>query len=335
MSVDLSTEYLGLKLKNPVVIAACPLTEALDNLRRLEAAGAAAAVFPSLFEEQIEHEESELTRVHEYTSDRHAEALTYFPEPDQYRFELDEYLDHIAEAKKAVSIPVIGSLNGVSDGGWIRYAKLIEEAGADALELNIYFIAADVDLPGDAVEKQYLDLVAAVKKSISIPLAVKVGPYFSSPANMAKRLVEAGVDGLVLFNRFLQPSIDLDDLSVRARLALSTPAELLVPLRWIATIRGRVAASLALTSGIHDAEDMLQALLAGADVGMIASVLYQKGFGQIGQILRRMTEWMEEKEYESVAQLKGSMSLENCPDPSAFARGNYMKTLTSFTGHAI
>ncbi len=335
MSVDLSTEYLGLKLKNPVVIAACPLTESLDNLRRLEDAGAAAAVFPSLFEEQIEHEESEIARVHEFTSDRHAEALNYFPEPEQYRFELDEYLDHIAAAKKAVSIPVIGSLNGVSDGGWIRYARLIEEAGADALELNIYLIAADADLPGDAVEKQYLDLVKAVKKSISIPLAVKVGPYFSSPANMAKRLVEAGADGLVLFNRFLQPGIDLEDLTVRTHLVFSTPAELLLPLRWIARICGRVDASLALTSGIHDADGMLQALLAGADVGMIASVLYLQGFGKISQILRGMEEWMEDKEYDSVAQLKGSMSLENCPDPSAFARGNYMKTLTSFSGQPI
>ncbi len=335
MSVDLSTEYLGLKLKNPVVVAACPLTESLDHLKRLEDAGAAAAVFPSLFEEQIEHEESELAKVHQFTSDRHAEALTYFPEPEEYRFPLDDYLDHIAAAKKAVSIPVIGSLNGVSEGGWIRYAKLIEEAGADALELNIYLIAIDVDLSGEAVEQQYLDLVAAVKKSISIPLAVKVGPYFSSPANMARRLVEAGADGLVLFNRFLQPSINLDDLSVRARLVLSTPAELLLPLRWIAGIHGRVPASLALTSGIHDAEGMLQALLVGADVGMIASVLYQKGFAQIGHILRGMEQWMEEKEYESVAQLKGSMSLENCPDPSAFARGNYMKTLTSFTGQPI
>ncbi len=335
MSVDLSTEYLGLKLKNPVVVAACPLTESPDHLKRLEDAGAAAAVFPSLFEEQIEHEESELAKVHQFTSDRHAEALTYFPEPEEYRFPLDDYLDHIAAAKKAVSIPVIGSLNGVSEGGWIRYAKLIEEAGADALELNIYLIAIDVDLSGEAVEQQYLDLVAAVKKSISIPLAVKVGPYFSSPANMARRLVEAGADGLVLFNRFLQPSINLDDLSVRARLVLSTPAELLLPLRWIAGIHGRVPASLALTSGIHDAEGMLQALLVGADVGMIASVLYQKGFAQIGHILRGMEQWMEEKEYESVAQLKGSMSLENCPDPSAFARGNYMKTLTSFTGQPI
>jgi dihydroorotate dehydrogenase (fumarate) len=307
----------------------------LDSLRRLEAAGASAAVFPSLFEEQIEHEQTELARVHDFGTDTYAEALTYFPESEEYRFETDTYLESIAAAKKAISMPIIGSLNGVSDGGWIRYAKLIEEAGADALELNIYFIPADVDMPGDAVEARYLELVSAVKESISIPLAVKIGPYFSSPANMAKRLVEAGAEGLVLFNRFLQPGIDIEDLTVRPRLVFSTPFELLLPLRWIARLHGRIDASLAVTSGIHDADGMLQALLAGADVGMIASVLYQKGFGRIGEILRGITEWMEEKEYESVAQLKGSMSLENCPDPSAFARGNYMKTLTSFTGQPI
>jgi len=335
MSVDLSTEYLGLKLKSPVVISACPLTEPLESLRRLEDAGAAAAVFPSLFEEQIAHEEEQLSKVHEFGTDSFAEALTYFPEPEEYRFETDTYLESIAKAKKALSMPVIGSINGVSEGGWIRYAKLIQDAGADALELNIYFIPCDPELPGDAVESRYLELVAAVKQSISIPLAVKIGPYFSSPANMAKRLVEAGADGLVLFNRFLQPEIDLEALEVRPRLVLSTPFELLLPLRWVAVLHGRVNASLAVTSGIHDYQGMLSALLAGADVGMIASVLYKKGFGQIGEILRNMGSWMEEKEYESVAQLKGSMSLENSPDPSAFARGNYMKTLTSFTGQPI
>jgi dihydroorotate dehydrogenase (fumarate) len=335
MSVDLSTEYLGLKLKNPVVISACPLCEPLDSLRRLEDAGAAAAVFPSLFEEQIEHDQAQLARIHDFGTDSYAEALTYFPEADEYRFETDNYLESIAAAKKAISVPIIGSLNGVSDGGWIRYAKLIEEAGADALELNIYFIPADVEMPGDAVEARYLELVSAVKESISIPLAVKIGPYFSSPANMAKRLVEAGADGLVLFNRFLQPGIDIENLTVSPKLVFSTPFELLLPLRWVARLHGRIQASLAVTSGIHDADGMLQALLAGADVGMIASVLYMKGFGQIGAILRGVSDWMEEKEYDSVAQLKGSMSLENCPDPSAFARGNYMKTLTSFTGLPI
>jgi dihydroorotate dehydrogenase (fumarate) len=335
MSVNLSTEYLGLKLKNPLVISACPLTQPLDSLRRLEDAGAAAAVFPSLFEEQIEHEKTELARVHDFGADSYAEALSYFPEPQQYRFETETYLESIAAAKKSLSIPVIGSLNGVSDGGWTSYAKLIEQAGADALELNVYFIPADADLSSEAVEARYLELVASVKKSISIPLAVKVGPYFSSPANMAKRIVEAGADGLVLFNRFLQPQIDLEELAVEPKLVLSTPDELLLPLRWVAVLYGRVQASLAVTSGIHEADGLLQALLAGADVGMIASVLYKKGFGQIGKILQGASKWMEEKDYESVSQLKGSMSLENSPDPSAFARGNYMKTLTSFTGQPI
>jgi dihydroorotate dehydrogenase (fumarate) len=335
MTVDLSTEYLGLKLKNPVVIAACPLTQPLDSLRKLQDAGAAAVVFPSLFEEQIEHDQLEMARVHDFGTDSFAEALSYFPEPQQYRFDTETYLESIAAAKKALAIPVIGSLNGVSDGGWVRYAKLIQEAGADALELNVYFIPADVDLSGEAVEARYLELVSSIKKSISIPLAVKVGPNFSSPANMAKRLVEAGADGLVLFNRFLQPQIDLEELKVEPRLVLSTSSELLVPLRWTAVLRGRTKASLALTSGIHEADDLLQALLAGADVGMIASVLYKKGFAQIGKLLGGVSKWMEEKEYQSVAQLKGSMSLANCPDPSAFSRGNYMKTLTSFTGQPI
>jgi len=335
MSVDLATKYLGLKLANPLVIAACPLTESLDNLRRLEEAGASAAVFPSLFEEQIEHDEAELARVHQFGTDSFAEALTYFPEQQDYRFGPDDYLEKIAAAKKGVSIPIIGSLNGFSRGGWTRYAKLIEQAGADALELNIYFVAADLEMTAEEVESQYLDLVAAVKKSVSIPLSVKLGPYFSSMGYMARRLVAAGAGGLVLFNRFIQPDIDLENLEALPKLVLSAPYELLVPLRWAAILHGRISASLAVTGGIHDAQGMLKALLAGADVGMVASVLYKRGFGQIGTILKEMADWMEEKEYESVEQLKGSMSRENCPDPSAFQRGNYMKALTTFTGTPI
>jgi dihydroorotate dehydrogenase (fumarate) len=331
MSVDLSTTYLGLKLKNPLVIAACPLAESLDNLRKAEAAGAAAAVFPSLFEEQIEHEGAEISKVYDRLADIDAESTTYFPEMDHYQIGPEEYLEHIEAAKKAVKIPVIGSLNGVSRGGWTRYAKLIQEAGADALELNIYFIAADTSLTGAEVESLYLDLVSAVKESVSIPLAVKVGPYFSSPGYMAKRLVEAGADGLVLFNRFLQPDIDLDSLETSPKLVLSTPFEALLPLRWIAILRGQVKASLAHSSGLHDAQGMLKTLLAGADVGMVASVLYKQGVNYISTILKDMADWMEEKEYDSVEQLKGSMSHQNSPDPAAFERGNYMKALTSFT----
>jgi len=332
MTVDLSTKYLGLDLKNPLVIAACSLTQSVDNLRRLEEAGAAAAVFPSLFEEQITHDEAELSRADELGADSFAEALTYFPQQEDYRFGPENYLKNIEKAKKAVSIPLIGSLNGVSRGGWVRYAKLMQDAGADALELNVYFIAADPEMTSEAVESRYLDLVAAVKESVSIPLAVKVGPYFSSPGHMAKRLAEAGADGLVLFNRFLQPDIDLEDLEISPRLVLSSKYELLLPLRWIAILRGRVQASLALSSGLQTRKGMIKALLAGADVGLIASALYKKGFDVVGEILQGMTAWMEEKEYQSVEQLKGSMSQANCPDPAAFERGNYMRALTSYTG---
>ena len=241
----------------------------------------------------------------------------------------------IASVKQAVKIPVIASLNGTSRGGWTRYARMMQDAGADALELNIYFVAADLNMTGQEVEARYLDLVAAVKKTVSIPLAVKVGPYFSSMGNMAKRLVDAGADGLVLFNRFLQPDFDLESLETKPKLVLSTPFEMLLPLRWIAILRGRLNASLALTSGLHDASGLIKALLAGADVGMVVSTVYEEGSGQVSKILSGLRAWMEEKEYDSVEQLKGSMSQENCAEPAAFERGNYMKALTSFTGRFI
>lgn len=335
MSVDLSTKYLGLTLKNPLVAASSPLTEKLDTLRRLEDAGVAAAVLPSLFEEQFAHDEVELTKLQEFGAESFAEALSYFPQQDDYHFGPDAYLEAIRAAKQAVSIPVIGSLNGVSQGGWLRYAKLIEEAGADALELNAYIVAADPDQSGAEVEQQYLDLVATVRESVSIPLCVKIGPYFSSPAHMAKRLVDAGADGLVLFNRYLQPDIDLDNMTASSKLVLSTPFEMLLPLRWVAIVYGRVNASLALSSGVQNHECVLKSLLAGADVVQVGSLLYKQSLDQLGVILQRMTEWMDEKEYDSVEQLKGSMSQQNCPDPSALARGNYMKALTSFTGPPI
>lgn len=335
MTVDLSTNYLGLTLKNPLVVAACPLTQSLDNLKRLEECGAAAAVLSSLFEEQIDHESAEIARLYEFGAHSFAEALTYFPEMSEYRFATESYLEHIEKAKQAVSIPIIGSLNGISTGGWTRYARRIQDAGADALELNIYFIAADIDTPGPDIEKMYLELVAAVKQSISIPLAVKVGPYFSSPGHMARQLVDVGADGLVLFNRFLQPDMDLEELEVRPHLVLSTSGEQLLPLRWIAILYGRIRASLALTGGIHDGHGLLKALMAGADVGMVASVLYRRGIAEIGRLLAEMTRFMEEKEYESVAQLRGSLSQKNCPHPAAFERGNYMKALTSFTSQRV
>jgi dihydroorotate dehydrogenase (fumarate) len=335
MSVDLSTKYLGLELANPLVIAASPLSEKLDSLKRLEDAGAAAVVFYSLFEEQIEHDDEDLAKAQEFGTESFAEALTFFPDQADYRTGPENYLEHIEKAKKAVSIPLIGSINGASPGGWVRYAKLIEDAGADALELNVYSIVANMEESGQEVEQRYVDLVAAVKESITIPLAVKVGPHFSSPGNMAKRLVEAGAGGLVLFNRFMQPDIDLDRLEVRPRLELSNPFELLVSLRWIAILRDRVAASLALTGGIHSADGLAKALLAGADVGMVASVIYRGGVGQIGSILGGLSQWMDRSGYESVEKFKGILSQAKCPDPTAFERGNYMKALTSFTGQPI
>ena len=335
MSVDLSTTYLGLKLKNPLVISACPLTADVERLKRLEQAGAAAAVLPSLFEEQIEFEGTELEEARERGSESYAEHAPWYPEPADYHTGTEQYLETIEKAKKTLRMPIIASLNGSSRGGWVRYAKMMQDAGADALELNIYFVAADVVMTGRDVEARYLDLVSHVKQSLSIPLAVKVGPYFSSMGYMGAQLVEAGADGLVLFNRFYQPDIDLDALTAEPRLQLSSPHELLLPLRWIAILRGHVKASLAATGGIHDAEGLIKALLAGADVGMITSVLYQKGVAQVGAILAGVQQWMEDKEYDSVEQLKGSMSLENCPDPSAFQRGNYMKTLTSYVGRMI
>lgn len=335
MSVDLGTKYLGLDLKNPLVVAACSLTDDLDNLKRMEEAGASAIVLHSLFEEQIEHEAAETQRVYERGAESFAEAVTYFPELDDYRVGPEAYVQRVADAKKTVKVPVIASLNGTSTGGWTRYAKLLQDAGADALELNVYFIAADMDMTGPDVAEQCLDLVAAVKQSISIPLAVKIGPYFSSPGHMARRIADAGADGLVLFNRFLQPDIDLEEMRVTPHLALSSPQELLLPLRWIAILHGRINASLALTSGIHTSTELVKAVLAGADVGMVASVLYKRGIESIAGILNGLEAWLEEKEYASVGQARGSMSQDNCPDPAAFERGNYMKALTSFTGEFI
>jgi dihydroorotate dehydrogenase (fumarate) len=335
MSVDLTTNYLGLKLKNPLVVAACPLTGQLDVLQRLDEANASAVVLPSLFEEQIAHDELAMAEVHEFGTDSFAESLSYFPEQDDYRTGPEEYLKTLEEAKKALSVPVIGSLNGTSEGGWTRYAKLMQEAGADALELNIYLIAADLEMTAEQVEQRYLDLIRVVKDAVSIPLAVKVGPYFSSIGHMARRMADAGADGLVLFNRFLQPDINIDDLETSPHLELSTAFEMLLPLRWIAILKGRVNASLALTSGLHCSPGLIKAILAGADVGMVASMLYKDGVHRIQAILNEMTEWMEQHEYESVEQMKGSMSQENCPDSSAFERGNYMKALQSYTGEPI
>jgi dihydroorotate dehydrogenase (fumarate) len=330
MTVDLTTRYLGLELGSPLVASPSPLGHNLEMLRRLEDAGAAAVVLPSLFEEQIEHEAFEVHQVLEAGSESFGEALSYFPELDDYNIGPSPYLDHLSSAKELLSIPVIGSLNGYSRGGWVRYARLMQDAGADALELNVYFVATDPSVSSAQVEERYLELVRAVTEVVTIPVAVKVGPYFSSMANMAHRLAEAGADGLVLFNRFVQPNIDLETLSVVPEVNLSTSAELLLPLRWIAILHGQVDASLAATTGVHRPEDVLKLLLAGADVTMTTSALLRDGPERMRELVIGLRALLEKGEYESVEQLKGSMSQASCPDPEAFERSQYMRALVSF-----
>ncbi|MDG3006457.1 dihydroorotate dehydrogenase-like protein [Paludisphaera mucosa] len=334
MSARLKTKYLGFELKNPVVASAGPLTGKLDGLIKLEENGVAAVVLPSLFEEQIVREEDEINKLYEYGTESFAEAQTYLPEMEDYHTGPDNYLHHLKQAKHALTIPVIASLNGTSAGGWIHYAELMQDAGADALELNIYYLPTHPDLSSADVEGRYLNLVAAVRKSVKIPLAVKIGPFFSSLPNMAKRLFDEGADGLVLFNRFIQPDIDLATLSVQPRLVLSSSDELRLPLRWIAILRSYFDKSLAATSGVHTAEDVLKLVLAGADVAMTTSALLQSGPTLVGDILLGLRSWLDENEYESIEQMKGSMSQRNIPDPEAFERANYVKTIVSYSTEA-
>ncbi len=328
--MDLSTTYLGLTLRSPLVPSACPLTWRVDEIKRAEDAGAGAIVLPSMFEEQIQREREELDSALEQGTQSFAEALDYFPQVGEFRLGAEDYLDHIRAAKAAVKIPVIASLNGASLGGWTEYAKEIQEAGADALELNIYYIPTDPDLTSADVEKTYLDILKAVKGTVTIPVAVKLSPFFSSMAHVARELDRAGADGLVLFNRFYQPDIDLETLEIEHSLLLSTPQARRLPLRWVAILHGRVKASLAATSGIHTASDALKVLMAGADAAMLCSVLLRKGMPQVGAIIEEMRKWMEQHEYESIAQLKGSLSQKNCPDPAAFERAQYMKVISTW-----
>lgn len=324
------TQYMGMTLKNPIVVSSSPLSHTLDGLRRLEDAGAAAVVMYSLFEEQIAAESFYLDYYLNHGTDSYAESLCYFPETASYNVGPDEYLELIRRAKQSVSIPIIGSLNGVSTGGWIDYASRIEEAGAKALELNVYYIPTSTYLAGAEVEYIYSDTLREVKNAVSIPVAMKLSPYFSSTANMAEKLWEGGADALVLFNRFYQPDFDLEMLEVVPRLVLSSSDELRLPLRWVAILYGRVAVDFAITSGVHTYQDVLKALMAGARVAMMASELLQRGMGRINEVLKEMKQWMEEHEYESISQMIGSMSQKNVIDPAAFERANYMKTLASF-----
>lgn len=330
MTPDLTTTYLGLRLRSPIVASSSPLTSKLDSLLELEQHGIGAAVLPSLFEEQIEHEQIDVHELLEHATHSFGEAVTWFPELEDYATGPELYLEHLAQAKAALEIPVIASLNGVSPGGWLRYARRCEEAGADALELNVYAVEADAEVSGSAVEARTAGLVREVREAVSIPLAVKVGPFYSAFAHMAAQLEAAGADGLVLFNRFLQPDIDLETLEISPWLALSTPTELRLPLRWIAILRGRVGLSLAGTSGVHDWEGALKLLLAGADIAMVASAALARGPAVVEDIVGGIRAWMTEREYESVEQLKGSMSQASCPDPAAFERGNYMRALVSY-----
>lgn len=327
---DLTTTYLGLELKNPLVASASPLSKKVEDAKKLEDAGVSAIVMYSLFEEQIIHDSLELDHYLTRGTDSFAEAQTYLPDIGTYNMGPDKYLDHISALKYAVSIPVIGSLNGVSKGGWVSYARFMQDAGADAVELNMYYLSADPKLSGGELEDNYVDLIEGVKSRIDIPLSVKLSPFVTSLPNFARRLVDAGADGLVLFNRFYQPDFDLEELEVVRTLTLSDSGDLLLPLRWISILHGKVDADLALTSGVHTAQDVLKAMMAGAKVAMTTSAILQDGYELIPVILKSLEAWMETNEYESIKQMQGSMSQKSVAEPAAFERSNYIKILSEF-----
>jgi len=329
--MDLSTTYLGMKLRTPLVPSASPLSEDIANIKRMEDAGASAVVLYSLFEEQITHEVLELGHYLEFGTDSFSEALSFFPEPEKIFDKAEEYLEHLRKAKEAVDIPIIASLNASSPGGWTEYARNIEQAGADALELNVYFIPTNMQLSGAEVENSIIEIVRLVKQEVKIPVAVKMSPFFSNFANMAYQMDEAGANGLVLFNRFYQPDIDLESLEVVPRVLLSTPMALRLPMRWIAILYGTVLADLAATRGIHKATDVIKMIMVGACVTQLCSVLLKNGIEHIQLIEQGMVDWMEEHEYESVLQMQGSMCQKNCSSPGAFERSQYMKALKTFS----
>lgn len=329
--IDLSTSYLGLSLKNPLIASASPLSQKVSTVQALEQKGVAAVVVYSLFEEQITLESLKLHEDLMRTSDTFSEAHSGFPDLGLYRMGPEPYLDHLRELKNSVKIPVIASLNGVTPGGWIDYAQKIEQRGVDALELNIYTLATDPDKNAAQLEDSYISLVSSIRQRLSIPLAVKLSPFFTALPNFAKKLVQAGANGLVLFNRFYQPDFDLENLEVVPHLVLSDSNELRLPLRWIAILYGKIQADLALTGGVHSAEDMLKSLMAGANAVMVASEFLQNGIDQATKLLIDMQSWMETHEYVSVKQMKGSMSQQAVADPATFERVNYMKVLSSYT----
>jgi dihydroorotate dehydrogenase (fumarate) len=333
--VDLTTTYLGLKLKNPLVASPSPLSEKVDNIKRMEEAGISAVVMYSLFEEQIIHESLELDHFLNRGTESFAEALTYFPDVGRYSLAPEKYLHMLEKTKRSVTIPVMGSLNGVSTGGWIEYARKIQDAGADGLELNLYYLPSDISLTANQLEDNYIKLVGDIRASIKIPLAIKLAPFYTALPNFASRLVAAGADGLVLFNRFYQPDLDLENLAVVPNLVLSNSDELRLPLRWIAILYGKVKVDLALTTGVHTSQDAIKAIMAGANVAMTTSALLKRGTQAIVQILDGMEAWMTENEYVSVQQMRGSMSQGAVAEPAAFERANYMKVLNSFNTEII
>jgi len=327
--IDLTTRYLGLTLRTPLVPSASPLSQEIASIRRLEDAGASAVVLYSLFEEQLRQESAELDHHLSTGTESFAESLTYFPRASEFRLGPEGYLEHIRKANEAVDIPIIACLNGATVGGWTKFAQEIEQAGADALECNIYYIPTDPELKAAEIEQTYVDIVWAVKSAISIPVAIKISPFFTNVANVAKRLDDAGADGLVLFNRFYQPDIDLEELEIRPNVLLSTPQALRLPLTWIGILYGKLKASLAATGGIHDPHDAIKMLMVGANVTMLCSSLLRNGINQLRHMERGIVDWMEQHEYESVKQMQGSMSQMRCPDPSAFERAQYMRAVKS------
>ena len=329
--IDLTTGYLGLKLRTPLVASSSPLCKDIANILRMEDAGASAVVLHSLFEEQITAESGVLDRYLTEGTESFGEALTYFPEMTSYNLGPDPYLNHLRKAKESCDVPIVASLNGVSSGGWIRYAQLMEQAGADALELNVYFLPTDLEMTSEKVEEMYTDLVSHVKASIRIPVAVKIGPFFTAFANTAKRLDEAGADGLVIFNRFYQPDFDLNALEVVPNLMLSDSSELRLRLHWAALLYNRIRPDIAITGGVHTAEDVVKSLMAGAHVTMMTSALLRHGPEYLSKLEEDLGDWMEEHEYESVQQMRGSMSAQAVSEPAAFERANYMKVLSSYT----
>jgi dihydroorotate dehydrogenase (fumarate) len=329
--IDLSTEYLGLKLANPLVPSSSPLTGVLDSAKKLEDAGASALVLPSLFEEVIEREQEQLERFVNSQSLGHLEAQSYQPVPEDYHSELDNYLERIQQFKAALDIPVIASLNGISTSGWIDSGKELQQAGADALELNVYYIAGDPATSGDEVENRYLQLLTDLREHISLPVTMKLSSQFSSVANMVLKLQQAGAQGVSLFNRFYQPDIDLQTLQIKPHLELSSSMESLLRIRWIALIRGRVDLSIAATGGFHRTEDIIKALLVGADITHLCSVLLKNGAEHLALLKQEMLYWLEQEEYESVSQMKGSISKSCAINPAALEHSNYMHVINSYS----